>query len=164
MYVLKIGWILICFMAASVFLMQCEKETQQTERTGQVQSQQDEDNDSFSRHDEGRGDAAGTNGGHEINVVENQNELVDNMRELLGDLNEEFEELGDDENYDQIQNDRRELNQLITEADNANEEEWNNIKEDVQETYVRIATDYNERARPDGAHGGKSAWFLRNLG
>ncbi len=157
---LRFSWVaVLCFLGA-VFLMQCEDEMPRTERADQVEEEQIEEGEEFRRHEEGRGDEAapGIAEGHEVNVVDDREELIENMRELLSDLIDELEERAEAdemEAYDQVQNDQLELNQLINEAERTADENWEEIKEDVQETYVRIAVDHNERVRPEGAHGGR---------
>lgn len=165
------------FLIGSALLIQCERNTPpQMERSEQAQNQQNEDDnddqeDEYRRHDEGRGDdaAPGEANGHEVDVVDDREELIENMQELLSELVDELEERAETEDmemetYEQVQDDQVELSRLINEAEETDDENWEEIKEEVQEGYVRIATDYNERVRPEGAHGGRSAWFLRNLG
>ncbi len=145
------------FIIGSVALIQCEGEPPGTERTEQTQNDED---DEFRRHDEGRGDdaAPGIAEGHEVEIVDDREEMIENMQELLSDLVNELEERaeeGDMETYEQVQNDQVELAQAINEAEGTDDATWEEIKEDIQETYASIATDYNERIRPEGAYGGR---------
>lgn len=156
---LKISLISYFLIIGSLFWIQCEGEPPETERTDQTQNQENGEEDQFRRFDEGRGDdaAPGEANGHEVDVVDDREELIENMKQLLNELVDELEERAeadDMETYEQVQDDQLELSQLIYEAEGTDDENWEEIKEDVQETYVRIATDYNERVRPEGAHGG----------
>ena len=144
--------------------MQCDRDrgtqqqsSHQLDETSQGHAAEQTD---YQRHEEGRGDgdSAGTGAGHVVDIADNREELIVNMQELLSELVDELESAGIDsetQSIEQIQNDQQELTEVINDAERANDQTWEDMRADVQETYVRIAVDHNERIRPDGAHGGR---------
>lgn len=168
---LKLSVLMLLFGA--LFLLQCERDrgtqqqsSQQLDETNRGHAAEETD---YQRHNEGRGgdELTATGAGHVVDIADNREQLIENMQELLSELVDELEQsTGTDrdterrtdsytESIEQIQNNQQELTEVINEAEKANDQNWEDIREDVQETYVRIAVDHNERIRPDGAHGGR---------
>lgn len=134
----------------TVFIVQCDRDTQQADRDDQYQTEQDiAVNEEDRRYDgtgvEGTADAQLD---HTIDF-DNRDNLVERMEELRDDLDAKIEDGADatDHDIEQLQNDRTELDRTIREVETTTEDNWNNLRTEAIQTYESIAARYDEQSR-----------------
>jgi len=129
----------------TVFIVQCDRDTQQADRGDQYQSEQEitvEERDR--RHDGTR--AEGTTYAQVDHNIEydDRDDLVDKMEDLRDDLDEKIEDQNSAQHAsEQIQNDRTELDRHISEVENVTEQNWNNVRMEAIQSYETIAARYD---------------------
>lgn len=136
----------------TVFIVQCDRDTQQADRDDQYQTEQDIAVDEEDRRYDGTGDEgiADEQLDHTMEF-DDRNDLTERIEDLRDDLDSKIEEGSDatDQDVEQLQNDRTELDRILQDIENTTEDSWNNVRTEAIQTYERIAARYNEQSTTD---------------
>ncbi len=134
----------------TVFIVQCDRDTQQADRDDQYQTEQDIAVDEEDRRYDGTG-VEGTADEQLDHTMEfdDRDDLVDRIEDLRDDLDSKIEEGSEatDQDVEQIQNDRTELDRILREIETTTEDSWNNVRTEAIQTYESIAARYNDQSQ-----------------
>jgi len=135
----------------TVFIVQCERDTREADTDDQYEIEQDLTVDPEDRRYDGTGVEGPTYTEYDHTTLEfdDRDDLVESMEELRDDLDAKIDDESDaaDHDIEQIQNDLTELNRMIREVETATEDNWNDIRMEVVQTYESIAARYNGQSR-----------------
>lgn len=141
-----LGFILLF---GAIFLAQCDTDTR-TDRDDQYSQEQvprtDTDEEDL-RYDGTGTEGTNTDQGYTGNFESDRDQLVADIEDLNDNLSEELSDRSNisDEQAEQIENDRTELERTLREIQTATEDNWQDIREDAQETYEQVSSRYEQR-------------------
>lgn len=142
-----LGFILLF---GAIFTAQCDTDTR-SDRDEQFSEERvpQTDVDEEDRRYDGTGtQGTDTDQGFTGDFESDREQLVENIEELSDKLGEELSDSSDlsDEQVEQIENDRTELELTLRKIQTGTEDDWENVRDEAQQTYEQISSRYEQRS------------------
>lgn len=141
-----LGFILLF---GAIFIAQCDTDTR-SDRDNQLSEERVPRTDVD--EEDRRYDGTGTQGietdqGFTGDFETDRDQLVENIEELRDNLSEELSDRTNlsDEQVEEIENDRTELELTLRKIQTGTEDDWENVRDEAQQTYEQISSKYEQR-------------------